>query len=79
MSNGADALIHYRIVLEELLQTTDEELAIIDIDLKNAFPSSEWSAIRAVVATWIIGMDELVPCNSSIGISSIGRSAPRGP
>ena len=38
---GTDALIHFRMVLEELGQTgsIDTALAIIDVDFQNAFPS----------------------------------------
>lgn len=44
---GADALIHFRTELETaLLESGSGELVILDVDLKNAFPSIEWHAIR---------------------------------
>ena len=43
-----DVLVHYRLVLEEVMRSgnVEQAFAIIHIDFKNAFPSIEWAAIR---------------------------------
>ena len=47
---GTDVLVHFRGVLEELLQeNSDLVLAVLDLDLQNAFPSFEWDSIQAAV------------------------------
>ena len=58
LPGGAEALIHFRKVTEQLLQssTVAEILAILDIDLVNAFPSFEWEAIREGLAEYMPGI-----------------------
>ena len=46
---GADALIHFRVEVEKALQHSKKAMAVIDVDLKNAFPSFEWDSIRQAV------------------------------
>jgi hypothetical protein len=53
---GADALVHWRVLLEELLAggaghgaEPGDALAVIDVDLANAFPSFEWGYVRQAV------------------------------
>ena len=53
---GADALVHWRVLLEELLAggaghgvDPGDAVAVIDVDLANAFPSLEWGYVRAAV------------------------------
>ena len=46
---GADALIHFRVELEKVLHLSAKAMAVIDVDLKNAFPSFEWDSIRQAV------------------------------
>ena len=49
---GAEVLVHTRRTLEEVLSAgSHEPLAVLDLDLRNAFPSLEWDAIREVVCT----------------------------
>lgn len=56
---GAEALIHLRTLFEQSLQEDDESaIAILDLDLRNAFPSSEWDSIRNAVEQFI---PELLP------------------
>ena len=47
---GADALVHFRSVFEDVLQAdSGPALAVLDLDLRNAFPSFEWDAIHEAV------------------------------
>ena len=49
---GVDVLVHFRLVLEEVMRSgdIDEAFVMIDVDFKNAFPSIEWQAIREAIA-----------------------------
>ena len=48
---GADVLVHFRTQLERTMRTYGQEaLAMIDVDLKNAFGSLEWDSIRDSIA-----------------------------
>ena len=58
LPGGAEALIHLRRSLEHAAASSDECIALLDLDLRNAFPSLEWPAIRAAVKKW---MPELGP------------------
>ena len=52
---GAEGLAHFRTCFEEALKIDEgPALAILDLDLRNAFPSLEWPSIRA-------GVEEFVP------------------
>ena len=53
---GAEALVHFRGLLEAALREEGlgHSIAVLDLDLVNAFPSLEWDSIRAAV-------DEAVP------------------
>ena len=52
---GADAMVHFRTAVEEALRAdAGPALALLDLDLQNAFPRFEWDAIRR-------GATELVP------------------
>eukprot|EP00974_Lingulodinium_polyedra_P093099 9019422-Lingulodinium_polyedra.AAC.1 len=45
---GAEALVHARLALEKVSQEGGAgPLAVLVLDLRNAFPSIEWSSIRA--------------------------------
>lgn len=46
---GWEALVHARRCLDSALSDFDEAFVLLDLDLRNAFPSLEWSAIRAAV------------------------------
>ena len=48
---GADVLVHLRSIIEDALQADAEgpALALLDLDLRNAFPSFEWDSIREAV------------------------------
>ena len=48
---GAETLIHFRLILEKIFRsgTVNEAMALVDIDLQNAFPSLEWDAIREAI------------------------------
>ena len=51
LPGGADALVHLRRSLEQAMAECDgEALALLDLDLRNAFPSLEWDAIEAAVS-----------------------------
>ena len=50
VAGGCDVLVHLRRCLEHVLAASDEAFVILDLDLRNAFPSLEWSAIRAAVS-----------------------------
>ena len=52
LPGGADTLIHARRILESV-GDSDEDAATImlDLDLRNAFPSLEWGAIRRALAS----------------------------
>ena len=52
LPGGVDVLIHFRLVLEEVMRSgnIEQAFALIDIDYKNAFPSIEWDAIREALA-----------------------------
>ena len=55
--NGAEILIHARTLIERnLAATVDEPVAVIDVDLRNAFPTLEWRAIREAVAGVVPGV-----------------------
>ena len=45
---GAEALIHFRTLIEQGLAQGDAT-AVVDVDWQNAFPSLEWDGIRAAV------------------------------
>lgn len=47
---GADALVHFRCCAEAAAAASARPIAVIDVDLCNAFPSLEWDAIRTAVA-----------------------------
>ena len=50
LPGGADALVHLRRCLEQAAADAGSEaIALLDLDLRNAFPSLEWSAVRAAV------------------------------
>ena len=53
LPGGADILIHARSLIEDLIRDRDQLLAILDLDLKNAFPSFEWKSIREALAEFI--------------------------
>ena len=47
----ADALIHFRKTFEEAVELEGERpVVILDLDLRNAFPSFEWDSIREAMA-----------------------------
>ena len=46
---GCDVLVHLRRCLDAALQESDEPYVVLDLDLRNAFPSLHWSAVRAAV------------------------------
>ena len=51
LPSGADALVHLRRCIEQsLAEHGGEAVAVLDLDLRNAFPSLEWDAIEAAVA-----------------------------
>ena len=51
---GADALVHFRTAVEEGLQADGgPALVLLDLDLKNAFPTFEWDAIREAVSALV--------------------------
>ena len=88
MPCGTDALVHFRATLEEALRADDNEaLAVLDLDLRNAFPSLEWDAIRASVArhmpsllpwiTWSHGQPSPVHLPSG-GVKWVDRGAEQG-
>ena len=75
---GCEALIHFRLNLEESLKIdAGAALVILDLDIRNAFPSFEWDSIRAGVekhapsiknwTRWCHAEDNLVflPCGST--------------
>ena len=50
LPGGADALVHMRRCLEQSAGCSEgEAAAVLDLDLRNAFPSMEWPAVRAAV------------------------------
>ena len=50
LPGGADALVHFRRCLEQAAGGIHAEaVAILDLDLRNAFPSIEWQAVRSAV------------------------------
>ena len=50
LPGGAEALIHLRRCLEQAAETSQAEaLVLLDLDLRNAFPSLEWPAVREAV------------------------------
>ncbi len=50
LPGGAEALVHTRRCLEDSANRSGAEaLVILDLDLRNAFPSLEWKAIREAV------------------------------
>ena len=50
MPGGSDVLIHLRRCLEAQLEVSEEASVVLDLDLRNAFPSLEWGAIEVAVA-----------------------------
>ena len=58
---GAEILIHFRKMVEELGIDAESPLAVLDLDLANAFPSFEWTAIRDAAAEFA---PELLPWTS---------------
>ena len=52
LPGGAEALIHLRRNLEEAAADSPEAVVILDLDLRNAFPSLEWASIREAVDRW---------------------------
>ena len=48
---GLDVVVAFRLTAERVLSGREQRTAVVDIDLKNAFPSFEWAAIRGVCAT----------------------------
>ena len=54
VSGGAERLVHFRTLIERHFSFASEEIAIIDVDFKSAFPSLEWDSIREAI-------DELLP------------------
>ena len=49
LPGGANALVHLRRCLELAAHDIDEAVVVLDLDLRNAFPSLEWPAVRAAV------------------------------
>ena len=49
LPGGAEALIHARRCLEQSAAESDVPLAVLDLDLRNCFPSLEWHAVDAAV------------------------------
>ena len=50
---GGEALVHLRRTLEAAASEMDgEAVAILDLDLRNAFPSFTWRAVREAVRAW---------------------------
>ena len=49
LPGGAEALVHLRRQLEATAACSSTAVAVLDLDLRNAFPSLEWSAVRAAV------------------------------
>ena len=49
MPGGCEVLIHARRCLDRILASLDDPYVMLDLDLRNAFPSLEWSEIRAAV------------------------------
>ena len=47
LPGGADLLIHTRAVIEAALE---DDMALVDLDMENAFPSVTWAAIDSAVA-----------------------------
>ena len=51
---GADVLVHFRSNLEAALLLDDSPaIAVLDLDLRNAFPSFEWDSIREAVGEYL--------------------------
>ena len=47
---GCEGLIHFRTAFEECMKRDGgSALAVLDLDLRNAFPSFEWEQIRSAV------------------------------
>ena len=46
LPGGADALIHLRRCLEQAADRVEDAAVMLDLNLRNAFPSLEWSAVR---------------------------------
>ena len=42
-------LVSFQLVAERALRESDQRIAVIDVDLRNAFPSLEWASIRKAV------------------------------
>ena len=74
---GAEALIHFRKIAEDLMQTPGfgQILAALDIDLVNAFPSFEWHAIRESVAEF---MPSILPWTQWCHKSAVTVRLPSG-
>ena len=53
---GLDVVVAFRLTAERVLSGREQRTAVVDIDLKNAFPSFEWAAIRGACATHFPGL-----------------------
>ena len=49
LPGGADALVHLRRCLEQAAHGIGDAMVMLDLDLRNAFPSLEWPSVRAAV------------------------------
>ena len=61
-ARGADILTHFRATFEASLRSDENcpALLVLDLDLKNAFPSLEWDAIRDAVHQFLPKFDKWV-------------------
>ena len=53
---GSEVLAHARRCLDHVLAASPDAWVMLDLDLRNAFPSFEWDAIRAAVAECMPGL-----------------------
>lgn len=59
MPGGADSLVHTRRCLERAaLDIDDPPIALLDLDLRIAFPSLEWAVIRNAVQEFAPGLSQ---------------------
>ena len=49
LPGGADVLVHARRCCEAVAADSEDAVVLLDLDLRNAFPSFEWSAVRDAV------------------------------
>ena len=57
IAGGVDVLVHFRSNLEAAwLLDESPAMAILDLDLRNAFPSFEWDSIREVVSEYLLAL-----------------------